>query len=100
SIDALPKRFSLHRKVDLGRKYEARAIGANTERNTEWLTAIQTEKTLCRRGNPGKTPTRRNDHDPSPEPGATRSCVKCRCPRALERSSVSRPVRPMAMRFR
>src|SRR6516225_12058609 len=40
-----------------GRKYEAWSIGANTERNTEWLTAIQTEKASCRRGNPGRAAT-------------------------------------------
>src|SRR5262249_61249457 len=37
-----------------GKKYEAWPIGANTERNTEWLIAIQTERASCRRGTRSK----------------------------------------------
>jgi hypothetical protein len=38
-----------------GKTYKAWAIGANTERNTEWPTAIQTRRASCR-GNPSGRP--------------------------------------------
>jgi len=37
-----------------GKKYEAWTIGANTERNTEWPTAIRTRRASCR-GKPGQS---------------------------------------------
>ena len=77
-MSASRKESAFHVALPSGTQAKTK-LGLSVEhRNTEWLTAIQTEKTSCRSGNPVRATTRRAGRGANLCPCAMSSCAKCR----------------------